>query len=255
MKISATIITFNEEAKIADAIRSVDWADEVLVVDSFSTDRTVEIAESLGAKAVAREWPGFAPQKQFAVDEAANDWILSLDADELVSPELRARIEQIKDEGPKADGFRIPRLSVYMGRRIRHSGWYPDKQLRLFDRRRGRWNDVLIHESFRMDDDAKVADLSGEILHYSVDGAAHHHRMIGERYAPLAAEQMFAEGKPASAAKIMTAATAAFLRSYILKAGFLDGLPGYVIARFAAHNAFLKHLLLWERQHDREDQR
>lgn len=248
MKISAVIISYNEEKNIADAIRSVEWADEVLIVDSDSTDKTVQIAKNLGAKIITRPWPGFAAQKQFATDAAENDWILSLDADERVSPALRKEIEEIRDDSPTADGYRIPRLSIYMNRPIRHSGWYPDRQLRLFDRTKGRWKDVRIHESITMDSGANVHDLRGDILHYSVENAAHHHRMIGERYAPLAAEQMFADGRNTSLLRLMTAGPAAFLRSYLLKGGLLDGLPGFIIAKFAAHHAFLKHLLLWEMQ-------
>lgn len=252
MKISAVIITLNEEKKIAEAVRSVAWADEILVVDSGSRDRTREIAAAMGARVIEREWPGFAEQKQFAADSAANDWILSLDADERVSPELHAEIAELKDT---AAGHRIPRLSIYMNRPIRHGGWYPDRQLRLFDRRRGHWKKLRVHESVEMDEGAVVMDLRGDIIHYSVDDAAHHHRMIGERYAPLAAEQMFDDGRRTSQIRIAAAGPAAFVRSYLLKAGFLDGLPGYAIARFAAHHAFLKHLLLWEMQTTRKRDR
>lgn len=245
MKISAAIISYNEEKNIADAIKSVEWADEVIVVDSRSEDRTREIAADMGAKVIERDWPGFAAQKQFAADSARNDWVLSLDADERISPELRDEILKI-DGG--ADGYRIPRLSIYMGRPIRHGGWYPDRQLRLFDRQKGRWKQVRVHESFIMDEGAAIGTLRGDILHYSVENAAHHHRMIGERYAPLAADQMFADGRRTSPLKIASAGPAAFVRSYLLKAGFLDGLAGFAIARFAAHHAFLKHLLLWELQ-------
>lgn len=250
MKISACIITFNEEKNIAEAVKSVSWADEIIVVDSESTDKTVETAESLGAKVISRKWEGFSRQKQFAVNSASNGWIFSLDADERVSDRLKVEILQLKNrpETVAADGFRIPRLSFYMHRPIRHSGWYPDWQLRLFNRRRGKWKDVLIHESIEMTENANIKKLSGDILHYSVESAAHHHRMIGERYAPLAAEQMFCGGKRTSFFKIITASAAAFFQTYFLKGGVLDGLPGFCIARFAAHHAFLKHLLLWERQ-------
>jgi glycosyltransferase involved in cell wall biosynthesis len=253
MKISAVIIAFNEEDKIGDAIRSVDWADEVLVIDSESTDRTREIAEELGARVINRPWPGFSAQKQFGTDNAENDWIFSLDADERVSPELRAEIEKLKggSTDPAAAGYRIPRLAFYMGRPIRHSGWYPDWQLRLFDRRRGKWKDVLVHESVEMEAGAVVERLKGDILHYSFASPAEHHEMIGKRYAPLAARQMFERGRKTSRFKIATAGPTAFLSSYVLKAGFFDGLPGYCIARFAAHHAFLKHTLLWEIQNER----
>ncbi len=246
VKISAVIITLNEAKNIADAIKSVEWADEVLVVDSGSRDATRTIAAGLGASVIEREWPGFAAQKQFATEAAANDWVLSLDADERVSPELRQEILELG--GELADGYRIPRLSIYMGREIRHGGWYPDRQLRLFDRRKGRWKDVQVHESVSMNEAAAVGYLHHDILHFSVDDAAHHHRMIGERYAPLAARQMLADGRRTSALKIATAGPAAFLRSYVLKAGFLDGIAGLAIASFAGHYAFLKHLMLWEMQ-------
>lgn len=248
MKISAVIISYNEEKNIADAIKSVRWADEVLVVDSRSEDRTVVIAAELGATVIEREWPGFAEQKQFAVDSAKNDWIFSLDADERVSTELKDEIVKLSNGASAAAGYRIPRLSIYMGRPIHHGGWYPDYQLRLFDRRKGRWKQVRVHESVRMDEGSDVGRLKGNILHYSVESAAHHHRMIGERYAPLAAKQMFSEGGRTSPLRIACAGPAAFIRSYLLKAGFLDGLAGFAIARFAAHHAFLKHLLLWELQ-------
>lgn len=251
MKISVTIITFNEADNIRAACESVRWADEVLVVDAESTDRTREIAEECGARVMRRAWPGFAAQKQFAAEAAAHDWILSLDADERVSPELRASIETLsrrEESRPQPDGYRIARRSLYMGRWIRGGGWYPDYQLRLYRRTRGRWEGAHVHESVRMRDGARIDTLPGDILHYSVRDAAHHHRMIGERYAPLAAAKMFEAGRRTSPLKILLAAPSAFVRSLILKGGFRDGLPGFSIASFAAHHAFLKHIMLWEKQ-------
>ena len=250
VKISACIIAFNEEKNIGRAIESVVWADEILVVDSNSTDKTREIAESLGAKVILQDWLGFSRQKQFATDNAKFDWILSLDADERVSEELKTEILQIKsrEENSLADGFKIPRLSFYMNYPVRHGGWYPDWQLRFFNRKKGRWKDVMIHESIEMREKAKIEKLKGDLLHYSIEDAAYHHRLIGERYAPLAAEQMFESGKRTSRLKIATAGFTTFFQTYFLKAGFLDGFAGFCIARFAAHHAFLKHLLLWEKQ-------
>ena len=254
MKISATVITLNEEENIQAALESLSWADEILVVDSHSTDRTREIASNLAARVVERDWPGFAAQKQFAVDQATNDWIFSLDADERVSPELQKAISLVKQSNEPADGFMISRRSYYQGRWIKGGGWYPDRQLRLFNRNHGRWKDRLIHESVEMDNNARVESLTGDILHYSVTDASHHHRMIGERYAPLGARQMLAEGQRGSVLKIATAGPAAFVRSYLLKGGFRDGLAGITIAGFAAHHAFLKQLLLWEMQHNRRQE-
>jgi glycosyltransferase involved in cell wall biosynthesis len=246
VNISAVIIAFNEEKNIAEAIKSVAFADEIIVVDSESTDKTRKIAEELGAKVITQKWLGFSKQKQFAVDSATHDQILSLDADERISDKLRAEILNLKTSENLADGYKIPRLSIYMNREIRHSGWYPDWQLRFFNRTKGHWKNVEIHESFEID--GKTEKLSGDILHYSVENAAHHHKMIGERYAPLAAKQMFDRGKRTTAFKVATVGLTTFLQSYLLKLGFLDGFAGFCIARFAAHHAFMKYLLLWEMQ-------
>lgn len=250
MKISATIITLNEEENIREALASLAWADERIVVDSGSTDETCEIAEAAGARVIRNDWPGFARQKQFAADQAQHEWIFSLDADERVSPELNNSIAALRklNDNQRADGYRIARRSFYQGRWIKGGGWYPDRQLRLYKRARGRWADRHIHESVRMDQEARVEILAGDILHYSMRDSEQHHRMIGERYAPLGALQMFEEGRRTSRLRIATAAPIGFIRSFVLKGGFRDGLAGLTIARFAGHHDFLKHLMLWERQ-------
>jgi glycosyltransferase involved in cell wall biosynthesis len=250
LKISATIITFNEAENIRAACESVAWADEVLVVDSRSNDRTREIANECGARVIERDWPGFAAQKQFATDSATHDWVFSLDADERVSDELRASVLALRDgdESRLADGYRVARRSFYMGRWIKGGGWYPDYQLRFYDRRRGRWEGAYVHESVKMSAGSRVETVAGDLLHFSVRDAAHHHRMIGERYAPLAARRMFEAERRTTPLRIATAGPAAFIRSFVLKGGFRDGLAGLAIARFAAHHAFLKHLMLWEMQ-------
>jgi (heptosyl)LPS beta-1,4-glucosyltransferase len=250
MKITATIIAFNEESNIRAACESVDWTDEVIVVDSESTDSTREIATALGARVIIHQWPGFAAQKQFAVEQAKHEWILSLDADERVSDELRSAIVSLKSgsESDLGDGYLIARRSYYQGRWIRGGGWYPDRQLRLFKKSEGYWKMRLIHESVTMKPGSRTDTLPGDLLHYGVRDAAYHHRMIGERYAPLAARQMFEEGRRTSRLAVATAGPAAFVRSLILKGGFRDGFAGWSIASFAAHHAFLKHLMLWEMQ-------
>lgn len=250
MKVSAVIIAGNEEEKIGRAIESVLWADEVVVIDSESTDRTRQIAETMGCRVIVREWSGFGDQKQFGVDAAENDWIFSLDADEAASGELRQEIEAIRNRTDEelTAGYRIPRLSVYMGKQIRHSGWYPDRQLRFFDRRKARWSDDIIHESVKVLEGGKVSKLNSDILHFSVDSAAHHHLMIGTRYAPLAAQKLFDSGGRTSRLGVMMAGPITFFTTFFLKAGFLDGFPGFCIARFAAHHAYLKHLILFELQ-------
>src|SRR6266849_4869374 len=204
MQITATIITLNEAENIRAACESVAWADEILVVDSESTDATREIAAHCGARVIVNPWPGFAAQKQFAVEAAKHDWVFSLDADERVSPELQASIEALRDsdESSLADGYRVPRRAFYLGRWIRGGGWYPDYQLRLFNRRRGRWGERVIHESVAMDQGAQVETLGGDLLHYSMRDTNHHQQMIEERYAPLGARQMFRDGKRTSTWRI-----------------------------------------------------
>jgi len=250
MKISAVIITFNEAENIRAACESVTWADEIVVVDSESTDATREIAAECGARVIGNQWPGFAAQKQFATDAASNDWIFSLDADERVSPELRRTIERLKskDESSLADGYRIARRTFYMNRWIRGGGWYPDHQLRLFKRHQGSWGNRLIHESFQLRRGARVETLTGDLLHYTVRDAAHHEDMIKQRYAPLGARQMYRDGKRTSGISSAVAGPSAFVRSYILKGGFRDGAAGLAIAKFAAQHARLKHKLLRELQ-------
>ncbi|HEY2960960.1 MAG TPA: glycosyltransferase family 2 protein [Pyrinomonadaceae bacterium] len=250
MKISVTVITFNEESNIKAACESVAWADEIVVVDSGSSDATRCIAGACGARVIVNPWPGFGAQKQFAVDQAQHDWIFSLDADERVSDELRNSIQALKQksETDLAGGYLISRRTFYQRRWIRGGGWYPDRQLRLFNRTKGHWKQRHIHESVEMNPDARVSELAGDLLHYTSPNAAHHHRMIGERYAPLAAQQMFEEGRRTSVLRVASAGPSAFIRSFILKGGFRDGFAGFTIASFAAHHAFLKHLMLWEIQ-------
>ncbi|MDX6558281.1 MAG: hypothetical protein QOF72_1330, partial [Blastocatellia bacterium] len=183
MKITATIITFNEAENIRAACESVAWADEIVVVDSESTDLTREIAAECGARVIVNPWPGFSAQKQLAIDSASHEWILSLDADERVSPELRESIDTLRsqDESMLADGYRVARRAFYMDRWIRGGGWYPDYQLRLFNRTRGRWGERLIHESVSMAEGARVAVIRGDLLHYSMRDTVHHRQMIEER--------------------------------------------------------------------------
>jgi glycosyltransferase involved in cell wall biosynthesis len=254
MKISATIITFNEQSNIKAACESVAWADEVVVVDSNSTDQTRELAEACGARVITNAWPGFGAQKQFAVEQAKHEWIFSLDADERVSDELRNSIQSLRsaNESNLADGYEIARRTYYQQRWIRGGGWYPDRQLRLFKKSKGRWKERHIHESVMMNPGARVGKLAGDLLHYTSQDAAHHHRMIGERYAPLAALQMFEDGRRTSVLGVASAGPAAFIRSLILKGGLRDGFAGFTIASFAAHHAFLKHLMLWEKQRNTE---
>lgn len=245
MGISAVIITFNEAAKIADCVRSVSWADEVIVVDSHSTDNTREIAEGFGARVIERDWPGFARQKQFAADAASHDLILSIDADEVVTDELANEIQRL-DLG-SADAFRMPRLSYYLGKPIRHGSWYPDKQIRLFDRRKCSWTEDVIHESVSVPS-GKVIDLQNDLLHFSSDGVRHHAEMLTSRYAPLGAEKLRLQGRKVGILQLLLAGPAAFFSGYLIRLGFLDGVRGLIIATFAGYNSFLKYALRYEEQ-------
>ena len=250
MKITATVITLNEEHNIAAALESLSWADEIIVVDSLSSDRTVEIARTFTDRVYSREWPGYSAQKNFAAEQATNDWIFSLDADERVSQELAGEIQQLKRGGEReAAGYRMPRLTFYLGRWIKHSGWHPDNKPRLYHRKRARWSGDYVHET--LETDGKVERLNSDILHYTVRDAAEHHLRMN-RYTTLAAQQSSSQGKRASIASLLASPIAVFLRSYIFKLGFLDGIPGLAIARFAAHYEFLKNLKLWEMRNDKE---
>jgi len=250
MKVTATIITLNEAENIRAACESVAWADEILIVDSESSDSTREVATQSGARVIVNPWPGFAAQKQFAVESASHEWIFSLDADERVSPELASSIAALRDQTDSnlLDGYRVARRAFYMGRWIRGGGWYPDHQLRLFKQARGRWGDRLIHESVSMDEGARVGILRGDLLHYSMRDTDHHRQMIEERYAPLGARQMLRDGKHTSVWRAAVAGPAAFLRSFVLKGGFRDGRAGLTIANFAWRHASLKHAILYDLQ-------
>jgi len=250
MKITATVITRNEEHNIADALESLSWADEIIVVDSQSTDRTVEIARRFTDRVFVRPWPGYSAQKNFAAEQASNDWIFSLDADERVSPELTKRILDLKSHvEPEPAGFEMPRRTFYLGRWIKHSGWWPDHKVRLYDRRHARWRGDFVHEA--LDVKGLVKTLDGKLLHYTVRDASEHHLRM-DRYTTLAAEELFTRGKRASIGSLLVSPMVVFLRSYVFKLGFLDGIPGLAIARFAAHYEFLKNLKLWEMRPQRD---
>jgi glycosyltransferase involved in cell wall biosynthesis len=244
MKISATIITLNEEDKIADALRSLAWADEIIVVDSESTDRTVEIALEFTDKVITQKWLGYAAQKNFATKQATNDWVFNLDADERVTPELAHAIDQLKHtDNLDAAAFEMPRKVFYLGRWIQHSGWYPDYKIRLYNRTQGRWQGEYVHESVKVD--GPVKKISGDILHYTVHNASEHHLRL-DRYTTLAAKEAFEKKRRASFISIALSPFATFIKSYVFKLGFLDGIPGLAIAYFAAQYVFLKNIKLWE---------
>lgn len=250
MKISATIITRNEEENIAGALHTLAWADEIIVVDSESTDRTVEIALQFTDKVITQKWLGYAAQKNFASEQATNEWIFNLDADERVTPELAQELEALQHtETHEAAAFKMPRKVFYLGRWIKHSGWYPDEKIRLYNRTQGRWHGDYVHESVKVG--GQVKRLSGDILHYTVRNASEHHLRL-DRYTTLAAEEAFEKNRRASFASIGFSPFATFIKSYVFKFGFLDGYQGIAIAYFAAQYVFLKNLKLWELQNGKE---
>jgi glycosyltransferase involved in cell wall biosynthesis len=243
--ISATIITRNEECNIEGALQSLGWANEIVVVDSGSTDRTIEICRRFTSLVFHREWTGFVDQKNFAVEKATHDWIFSLDADERPSPDLCGEIGRMRSAGFAATGYRIPRLAYFMGRWIRHGDWYPDAQLRLFDRNHGRWQGGHLHESVRLD--AQPALLKGEIFHYTYRTLSDYLKRL-EVYSRLAAADYQERGKTAGGIKLLANPALTFLKAYLLKRGFLDGLPGLMVAVMGAVSVFFKYATLYELQ-------
>jgi glycosyltransferase involved in cell wall biosynthesis len=243
--LSATVITFNEERNIAGALERLRFADEIVVVDSGSTDATVEICRRFTDRVFHRDWTGFVDQKNYAVERAAHDWILSIDADERPTPALAAEIGRLREAGFDRPGYRIPRVAHFMGRWIRHGDWYPDYQLRLFDRRRGRWQGGRVHESVRVDAPAGV--LRGEIEHYTYRSLSDYLRRL-EIYSTLAAADYRARGRRASPLRLAADPPLAFLKNYVLKRGFLDGVPGLMVAVMAGVSVFFKYAKLYELQ-------
>ncbi|MBK9166901.1 MAG: glycosyltransferase family 2 protein [Bryobacterales bacterium] len=238
MKITATIIAFNEERNIARAIESLRCCDEIVVVDSGSADRTVEVATQLGARVVESVWPGYANQKNRAAECAANDWILSLDADEALSESLEGEIWTLKKTGPEYDAYTMPRMAQYLGRWILHSGWYPDRKIRLYDRRKARWEGDYVHESVRVD--GRVGELDSNLLHFTCDSLSEHLKTL-DRYTTLAAEEIVARGAMPPIHRLVLDPPWTFLRTYFLQRGFLDGVEGLAIAYMAAFYTFLKY--------------
>lgn len=237
-KLSVIIITRNEAANIRDCIASVAWADEIVVVDSNSSDETASIARGMGAKVyVHDDWPGFGPQKNRALNYASCEWIFSIDADERVTPELRSEIEQAMRRSD-ADGYFCPRLSQFCGTFINHCGWYPDYVLRLFRRGAGRFSDSLVHESVLLE--GNTSRFKTPLLHYSYLTREDVERKV-EQYSSAAAKQMFESGRKSGGMDALLRGGWAFLRTYLLRLGVLDGRAGWDIAAMNARTTYLKY--------------
>jgi len=240
-----TVITRNESANIDAALESVSWADEVVVVDAESTDDTAARARKRGARVEVRAWPGFGAQKNYAASIAANDWILSLDADERVSPDLASEIRALLASEPAERGYRVPRISHYLGRWIRGTDWYPDYQLRLYDRRAAGWNGRRVHESVALTH-GEPGRLRHDLQHYPYRDISHHLETI-DRYTTLASEQMFADGRVPSIAGVALHPPFAFLRNYVLRGGWRLGSVGFVVSVLNTYYVFLKLAKTWDR--------
>ncbi len=244
MNITVAIITKNEEANIGRCLASAPFADEVVVVDSGSTDRTVEIAKELGARVVNHAWVGHVKQKQHAVDIATHDWIFSLDADEEVSEPLRRLIRQLKEEGAKHDAYTVRRKTFYLGRWIDHSGWYPDTRIRFFNRQKAHWGGYDPHDEVVCE--GRIGVLDGDLNHYSYRDLTHHLQRINE-YTGIMARERWDQGKRATMFDIVLRPPFAFCKKYFLQKGFLDGRHGFVVCALAAYYVFCKYAKLWER--------
>jgi len=243
--VTVTIITRDESQHIAAAIDSAAWADEILVVDSGSTDDTVAIATARGVRVMTRTWPGYVDQKNYAASVAAHDWIFSLDADERVTPALAEEVRRVVANDAVERAFRVPRVTFHLGRWVRTTDFYPDYQTRLYDRRAARWQGKYVHESVVAD--GPSGQLKHELQHYSYRDLSDHLDRIN-RYSTLAARQMYESGRRASAVDLLTHPPAAFLRNYLLRGGFADGVAGLTLSLINAYSVLVKFAKLWELQ-------
>jgi glycosyltransferase involved in cell wall biosynthesis len=244
-RLSVTIIALNEAAHIAAAIDSASFADEILVVDSGSSDGTADIARAKGVRVLTREWAGYVEQKNFAAEQASHDWIFSLDADERIPPPLAEEIRGILAADPPHHGYRVPRVTFHLGRWIRTTDFYPDYQTRLYDRRHARWRGRYVHESVSVD--GPSGQLKNDLQHYSFADLRDQIKRINH-YSTLSAKQMYEAGRRTGPVEILVHPPAAFLRNYILRRGFLDGTAGLTISLVNAWSVGLKFMKLWELQ-------
>lgn len=239
--ISITIITLNEEARIEACLNSIRWADEIIVLDSGSSDRTVEICEQYTHHVFVTDWPGFGEQKNRALEKATGEWILSLDADEQISKELKEEIQHTICSS-QLNGFEIPRLSYYCGQPMRHSGWWPDYVPRLFRSGTGTFNNAIIHE--RLHIEGPTGRLKNPIIHHSFPDMESVLRKVNQ-YSSLNAEKLHAQGKSSSLLKAIGKGAWAFIRTYIIQAGFLDGARGFMLAVSNAEGTYYKYIKLY----------
>lgn len=243
--VTAIVLAKDEEQNILPCLRALSWANEIIVYDSGSSDETIERARKEGASVVSdTEWSGFGCQRQKAQQHATSDWVLMIDADERVTPELAESIKSVLTEDDRNKAFALPRLSWCFGRFIRHSGWYPDYVLRLYPRERCQYNDNLVHESLVVGEKMMVTRLRGDLIHYTYKDL-NHYLVKSAGYAAQWAEQHFADGKRATLWQGTLHGFTCFLRMYLFRAGFLDGRQGLLLAILSAHSTFVKYAALW----------
>lgn len=243
-KVSACVIAYQEEKAIKDCVDALSFCDEVVVVDSHSTDRTREIAAACGARVIEHDWEGHIAQKNFAVSQARNDWVLCVDADERVTPELRERVQRVMAGDPSHDGYEVNRRTIYLGAWIKHGGWYPDRKTRLFDRRKGRWGGVNPHDHVIVDS-GRVGRLDADLEHRSYDDIADHLRTI-DFFSTISAREKLAKGQGWIELQLLFGAPFKFIKMFFLQLGFLDGWRGLIVATLGAFFVFLKYAKLWE---------
>ncbi len=243
LPLSAILVVRNESKNIRRCLESLRWVDEIVVVDSGSTDDTMEICRSFSCRVIEHEWLGFGATKKLAVSSATHDWILSIDADEVISPELRDRIRAILSAPPRAQGYRVRFRSFYLGREIRHCGWDNEHHLRLFNRQAGNYTDRPVHESVALA--GAVEQLEEAILHYTHPTIATQVDKL-QKYSDLAARQLYEEGRRASPLGAIASGLSKFVKMYILDHGFLDGREGLVLSTISAFSVYCKYIKLWE---------
>jgi glycosyltransferase involved in cell wall biosynthesis len=244
MTISSIIITYNEEKNIRDCLESLKWADEIIVVDSESQDKTTKIAEELGAKTYSQEWQGYGRQKNYALGKATGDWILSIDADERVTPELAREIQE-KLSSHSFSGYKIARKTYFLDKWIKYGGWYPGYVLRLFQAGKARFAEKEVHEYLELNSEAGY--LKNPLLHYTDDTLDHYLDKF-QRYTSLASKELYVHRKRVSLSDLFLRPILFFLKMYVAKRGFLDGIHGFILAVLSSFYVFVKYAKLWEKK-------
>ena len=246
MKISAKINVFNEEVNVAAVCETVSWADEIVIVDSNSTDRTIEIARQYTDRIFNRDFNGYKDKHEYSDSLTTGDWILWIDADERVTDELRESIDALRRRDPATmpDGFWIARCTKYLGRWINHSTWYPAYQMRLYRKEASYWDGIAPHETARVRGRTEILD--GEFLHFTKRDLREHQEVLNS-YSTLAADYLYSKGKRIGGPELFFVPFAVFFRTYVLKQGFRDGIPGLIISIFTAYSVFLKYSKVWEK--------